>query len=117
MAAWFEANGYTVKRLPPLIAAGQRIASGQAPVIRSPASDTSYFIRPGVDPEYQKICLEAAAARDAHQLYWFINGEWVGTALPGQRLFIPPRAGTYRVVCQDDQGRSAEVRMVVEDDR
>lgn len=113
VAAWMEGNGYPVDRIPPLLPDWQQILPGQPPVIRSPSADYEYQIREGIDPKYQKICLEAAAANDVHKLYWFIDGKLVGTTTPGEKLFCLPESGKHRVVCQDDQGRSVEVILVI----
>ncbi|HEY8345184.1 MAG TPA: hypothetical protein VIL66_08360 [Bacillota bacterium] len=71
---------------------------------------SSYQLRPGAPREYQKICLEATAGNDVHKLYWFIDGEFLGSVAPGERLFYLSEPGVHRVICQDDQGRSAEVK-------
>lgn len=113
IAAWMEANGYPVERIPPLIPDWQRLQPGQAPIIRSPSENYTYQLREGIALEFQKICLEAAAANDVHQLYWFIDGKLVGTVQPGEKLFYLPVPGKHRLVCQDDQGRSSEMRLVI----
>ncbi|NLY74183.1 MAG: penicillin-binding protein 1C [Firmicutes bacterium] len=115
IAAWREANGYPVERIPPLIPEWQRLQPGQAPVIRSPSENYVYHLREGIALEFQKICLEAAAANDVHKLYWFVDGKLLGVVAPGERLFYMPEVGGHRVVCQDDQGRSAEMRLVIEE--
>ncbi len=113
IAAWMEANGYPVERIPPLIPDWQRLQPGQAPIIRSPSENYVYHLREGIAAEFQKICLEAAAANDVHKLYWFIDGKLLGTVYPGEKLFYMPVPGRHRLVCQDDQGRSSELRLVV----
>ena len=113
IAAWREANGYPVERIPSLIPDWQRLQPGQAPIIRSPSENYVYQLREGIAKEFQKICLEAAAANDVHKLYWFIDGKLLGTVYPGEKLFYIPVPGNHRLVCQDDQGRSAEMRLVV----
>lgn len=113
IASWLEKNGRPIDKLPPLLRDWQRLRPGRVPVIHSPSPDYVYQLRPGAPREYQKICLEAAAGNDVHKLYWFIDGEFLGSAAPGERLFYLPEPGVHRVVCQDDQGRSAEVKMVI----
>jgi penicillin-binding protein 1C len=113
VASWMEENGYPVERLPALIPEWQQLLPGQAPVIRSPSGNYRYQIREGIAGEYQKICLEAAAASDVQKLYWFVDGKLVGTALPGEKLFILPKIGVHKIVCQDDQGRSSEVKLMI----
>jgi penicillin-binding protein 1C len=113
VAAWLEGNGAPVERIPGLLPEWQQLLPGQAPVIRSPSSNYVYQLREGVSEAYQKICLEAAAANDVHKLYWFVDGKLAGTVRPGAKLFYPPVAGEHQVVCQDDQGRSSRVKLVI----
>ncbi len=113
VAAWLTNNGQPIEELPALIPEWQGLLSGQPPVIHSPAADHQYQIREGITSEYQKIALEAAASNEVHQLYWFVDGKLFGIAKPGERLFYPPLPGTHRVVCQDDQGRSSVVQLVI----
>lgn len=115
IAAWREANGYPVERIPPLIPDWQQLQPGQAPIIRSPSENYIYQIREGIAPEFQKICFEAAAANDVHNLYWFVDGKLVGTVAPGEKIFYLPVPGNHRLVCQDDQGRSAELKLKISD--
>ena len=110
--AWLEANGQPVEKL--------RLC---CPVARStgrrpgglPSPDYVYQIRRGIPLEYQKICLEAAAGNDVQRLYWFIDGELYGHTKPGERLFYLPKPGRHRVICQDDRGRSTEVKLEISD--
>ncbi len=113
IASWLEMNGQPVEKLPPLLPDWQKLIPGGAPVVRSPSPDYIYQIRLGVPTEYQKICLEAASSNDVHKLYWFIDGELLGTTKPGERLFYSPKTGEHQVICQDDRGRSTEVKMVI----
>lgn len=114
IASWLEKNGFPIERIPSFSPEWQKYLGGGAPVIRSPSSDWVYRIREGIPEEFQKICLEAAASNDVQRLYWFIDGRLVGETAPGRRLFILPAPGQHRVVCQDERGRSAETRLVVE---
>jgi penicillin-binding protein 1C len=113
VAAWLEGNGTPTEPIPQLLPEWQKFLPGGAPVIRSPSANYLYQLREGIDPKYQKICLEAAASNDVHKLYWFVDGKLTGTARPGEKLFYPPVIGEHRVVCQDDQGRSAKVKLTV----
>lgn len=115
VAAWMEGNGTPPEAIPELLPEWQQVLPGQAPVIRSPAANFQYQLREGIASEYQKICLEAAAPNDVHKLYWFVDGKLVGTVRPGEKLFYPPEVGEHWVVCQDDQGRSTKVKLVVKD--
>jgi penicillin-binding protein 1C len=115
VASWFERNGRFIDRLPPLLPEWQQVTPGQIPVIRSPLANYEYQLRGGVALEYQKICLDAAAANDVRKLYWFIDGILFGTVAPGDKLFYIPKAGRHQLVCQDDQGRSSKVLLIIKD--
>ena len=109
-----EASGSPPERIPQLLPGWQGLLPGASPVIRSPSQDCQYRLREGIDRTYQKICLEASAGSDVHRLYWFIDGELLGTVKPGERLFYLPVPGRHRLVCQDDFGRSTEMPLVIE---
>ena len=113
VASWLSSNGQPVNELPALIPDWQGVIAGQPPLIHSPASDYQYQLREGITSDYQKISLEAAASNEVRKLYWFVDGKLFGTAKPGERLFYPPLPGVHQVVCQDDQGRSSAVKLVV----
>jgi penicillin-binding protein 1C len=115
VAAWLVGNGTPAEPIPALMPEWQQVMPGQAPVIRSPSANYFYQLRAGISPEYQKICLEAAASNDVHKLYWFVDGKLTGTVRPGEKLFYPPKIGKHWVVCQDDQGRSSKVKLIVKD--
>ena len=115
IASWFERNGRTIDRLPPLLPEWQQVVSGQAPVIRSPLANYEYQLRPGIALEFQKICLDAAATNDVQKLYWFVDGIFFGTVAPGGKLFYLPKVGRHQLVCQDDQGRSSKVNLIIKD--
>ena len=114
VASWYESIGQPVDRLPPLLPECQDLIPGAPPVIRSPSENCTYRLREGIDPEYQKICLEASAGSEVRKLYWFLDGVLVASVKPGERAFILPKVGEHRLVCQDDLGRTAEMELVVE---
>lgn len=114
VGSWMEASGSPPERIPQLLPGWQGLLPGASPVIRSPSQDCQYRLREGIDRTYQKICLEASAGSDVHRLYWFIDGELLGTVKPGERLFYLPVPGRHRLVCQDDFGRSTEMPLVIE---
>lgn len=114
-AKWLEANGQVVLRFASESTAYRppSPAAGTAPRIVSPAAGQEYRIRGDVPVKYQKVALDATA-EDATVLYWFIDGELVGSGPPGQKVFYVPSPGRHVVVCQDDRGRSTKIEFTVQ---
>lgn len=113
-AAWLEAGGEIVLSLfSSREAAVLPDSSTAGPRIVSPVENQVYKMKGNTPMEYQTIALDVEGA-DTAVLYWFIDGELVGTSPPGQKIFYAPSPGRHVVVCRDDQGRSAKVEFTVE---
>jgi penicillin-binding protein 1C len=109
--AWYRAQAVPVQAPPPLHASCTRAPAQDGLTITSPAEGASYLIdrkRP------RKLSLEAHVPADAQKLYWFANGQFLGSVPPGQPLFWQPQAGPLLLEAQDDRGRRAQVRCTVE---
>ena len=64
---------------------------------------------------YQQIPLVAHLGTSAERLYWYQDGVLIATAAPDTKLFLPPQAGTHRlVVVVDNAGRSDSITYRVE---
>lgn len=113
VASWMAATGATGYRPPPLDSRFAQKISGDPPRIVSPIRGREYELRPGVAPDQQKLALVAEAGSGVRQLYWFIDGEFVGSAAPGEAVFYTPAPGTHELVCQDELGRTARLSFVV----
>lgn len=113
VASWMAATGATGYRPPPLDPRFAQKISGDPPRIVSPIRGREYELRPGVAPDQQKLALVAEAGSGVRQLYWFIDGEFVGSAAPGEAVFYTPAPGTHELVCQDELGRTARLSFVV----
>jgi len=61
---------------------------------------------PGLDPEEQRVPLEAQAADGRQTLYWFVDGEWIGEAPASERIWWVPTPGEHQIVVQDARGGS-----------
>lgn len=113
IATWMRQNGYQVYQLPPLSSKYQQQIVGQAPIINSPAKNVIYYLRPGVAVEYQKIVFQASVSNDVSKIYWFIDGQIVGSVKPGEKLFYIPEVGEHQLICQDDLGRMSKIKLVI----
>ena len=63
--------------------------------ILRPVEGSIYAIDPSLPRAQQALALEAAAGADP--VRWTIDGNPIGTAAAGERIFWPLRAGTHRV--------------------
>lgn len=81
---------------------------GAAPRITSPLRGSAYVMRLAEEGS-GRVVLAATADADAHALYWFVDGAYVGKSAPGDALYWHPEtAGRFRVRAIDDHGRSDE---------
>ena len=90
----------------------QQASAGVAPEITAPLKNLSYSLR--ADELGQKSLDFNANSRSA-RLYWFVNGQFIASAAPGQSVpFLPRKAGEFRVQVFDDEGRSAGRKLTIE---
>jgi penicillin-binding protein 1C len=114
LVAWWRAQGQAVEPLPALAAACGGVPGGAPPRIVSPDGATPYRLRREAPVRFQQIPLLARAGPHSRTLYWYEDGVLVASGPPGGRLFLPPRAGSHRLVLVDDTGRSDSVLFRVE---
>jgi len=58
--------------------------------------------------------LVAHLGTSAERLYWYQDGVLIATGAPDTKLFLPPQAGTHRLVVVDNAGRSDSIIYRVE---
>ncbi len=108
-----ERNGYPLDQIPPLLPVSQRMMAGKGPVIRSPDAACEYRLRQGVNPEHQKILLDASVENSVNKVFWFLDGRLVWSGDPEEKTFVYPEIGEHTLVCQDDHGRSTSMKLVI----
>lgn len=110
---WLRDQDRAVPEPPELLTGCSRGGQRKAPVIVSPAPGQVALLAHGVPPERQEIPLEADGASEG-KLSWFVDGRFIGSAPPDDRLWWTPCVGRHEVVVTDDAGlvaqRSFEVR-------
>lgn len=106
-ATWLAENGFAVPVLPEHNPLCTGTIAGNAPIILSPAEDTTYYIRAGVPLENQKIRLSASASNRTQNLFWFLDGELIFKGKAGEAYWLTPVKGQYMLTCVDAEGRSA----------
>lgn len=81
---------------------------GEAPRIASPMRSVSYTLRRSAPQEV--IALDASAAADVRNLFWFDGSALIGSRLVAEGAFPwrPAAAGVHLIRIVDDHGRSAE---------
>ena len=112
VAAFREAQGLPVRRLPPHNPACQRTrdAAERAPTITSPAANTEYVLDRHEHPQLLLSCTTDAEVR---QVYWYVNDQFLRAAPATERVFFRPTPGPLKISCADDHGRNVDVRMLV----
>lgn len=106
-ATWLAENGFAVPVLPEHNPLCTGTIAGSAPIILSPAKDTTYYIRAGVPLENQKIRLSASASNRTQNLFWFLDGALIYKGNAGKEYWLTPVKGQHVLTCVDAEGRSA----------
>ena len=106
-ATWLAENGFAVPVLPEHNPLCTGTIAGNAPIILSPADNTTYYIRTGVPLENQKIRLSASVSNRTQNLFWFLDGELIFTGKAGKEYWLTPVKGQHVLTCVDAEGRSA----------
>ena len=106
-ATWLAENGFAVPVLPEHNPLCTGTIAGNAPIILSPAEDTTYYIRAGVPLGNQKIRLSASATNRTQNLFWFLDGELIFKGKAGEEYWLTPVKGQHVLTCVDAEGRSA----------
>ncbi|MGM0555302.1 MAG: penicillin-binding protein 1C [Myxococcota bacterium] len=83
------------------------------PRISSPPANQTLVMRPGVDAAEQKIPLEAQVGRGVGELSWFVDGEFLGRAPVGDRIWWTPAPGEHEIVVMAADGGAASRKLVV----
>ena len=106
-ATWLAENGFAVPVLPEHNPLCTGTIAGNAPIILSPADNTTYYIRTGVPLENQKIRLSASVSNRTQNLFWFLDGELIFKGKAGEEYWLTPVKGQHVLTCVDADGRSA----------
>ncbi|MCZ6678846.1 MAG: penicillin-binding protein 1C [Candidatus Poribacteria bacterium] len=113
IATWLKRNGFAIQPIPPHNPDCSGVVAGHGPIIRSPSKDSEYHIRAGVPLAYQKILLEASVSNRTKQIFWFVDGALIFRGDSTEPVFLTPVAGTHRLTCVDDEGRSTTRTLVI----
>jgi penicillin-binding protein 1C len=64
-------------------------------------------------PEDPQLLLACHAAVGVKTVYWYVNDRFLAAAEPQHRVFFTPEAGTIKISCSDDQGRTSHIIITV----
>jgi len=98
---------------PPPLADGCTPTSNQPPRIQTPKPNAIALLIPGLPADRQEIPLEATSDTKNSRLDWFVDGEWLGSSLPTERLWWTPTTGHHEVVVMDESGRADRIQLEV----
>jgi len=113
VATWMERNGYALDKVPPLMPSSHGVMSGKGPVVRSPDRECKYYVRKGINSEYQKILLDASVDNSVRKIFWFLDNKLIWSGSPEEKVFIYPEIGEHILVCQDDHARATSMKLVI----
>lgn len=92
---------------PPPFAPGCAPATeSRPPHITSPASNQTLVLLPGLPPDRQEFPLAAEVAGGSGRLSWFVDGRYLGSFDPGERVWWTPSPGRHDVVVTAEDGLS-----------
>lgn len=92
---------------PPAFAPGCAPATeSRPPRITSPASGQTLVLLPGLPADRQEVPLAAEAAGGSGRLSWFVDGRYLGTFDPGERVWWTPSPGRHDIVVTAEDGLS-----------
>lgn len=100
-------------RIPPLMEGCDPVGSERPPHIVSPPAGHELVLIPGLRPDEQEVPLEAEASQSGRNVSWFVNGEFIASAAPHQRVWWTPSPGQHEVVVMDESGRASKREIVV----
>jgi penicillin-binding protein 1C len=91
----------------PEYASGCQPEVGQRPQIVEPSAGQISILIPGIPAERQDLILLAKASGAGGRLSWFVDGQFIATALATDPVRWTPVVGTHEIVVTDEAGRSS----------
>jgi penicillin-binding protein 1C len=85
---------------------------GFAPIIFSPMSETEYLMSPG-ETMFNNLPLKATVDGDVHEIYWFVDNQFIGRSDPQETQFWSLQPGTFEISVVDDKGRSTSMKVKI----
>lgn len=108
--AWLDEERIPYAAAPPHNPDCEKLTDSQGPEIVSPLANGEYLLN---ELEPEPIALRCLATSGVKQVFWSVNDRLVKKCSPQQTVFYLPEEGRIKISCTDDQGRNADVRIVV----
>jgi penicillin-binding protein 1C len=106
-------SGHSVDVIPPWAERAGRTEEKNKMEILYPPAGLKMFIPRDIGGHYEKIVLQAQHQIPATQLFWFLNGKFVGKTKEIHKLAVDLSPGEYTLTVQDKDGFSREVSFFV----
>ena len=74
-----------------------------------PTPGSRLFIPRDLDGRYQQVVFEAAHSRQDAQLFWYLDGRFLGTTKGTHKVPVDLPAGPHRLSVEDEEGRTADL--------
>ncbi len=107
LIAYFKRMNIPFEKPPPHNNKCSRVAKDSEPIIEFPVNGQEYFIEKDAG---QKIRLSAITGSDVSMLHWYIDDKFLLGSNPDSTVFFEPeKSGKYKISCNDDKGRNADI--------
>ncbi|HTB06055.1 MAG TPA: penicillin-binding protein 1C, partial [Bacteroidia bacterium] len=110
MISYFELYHIPYKKVPEHNPECPRVYQDKSLAIQSPVNGMEYIL---MKNESHKIMLKCNAMNDVSIIYWYVNDHYLGKSKPEESMFFTPDAGSVKISCTDDKGRTANVKISV----
>jgi penicillin-binding protein 1C len=74
-----------------------------------PAPGSRLFVPRDLDGRFQQVVFEAAHGRQDAQLFWYLDGNLLGTTRGTHKISLDLAAGAHRLSVEDEEGRTADL--------
>jgi len=106
LISWYSEMQIPYEAVPPHNPQCLAIHQGDAPLVTSLTDGAEYLLIYG---RKQQLMLSCNAENGVSKVYWYLNNRFYKAALPTEKIFFTPEAGTCKISCSDDRGRNRDL--------
>lgn len=103
---WMESERIPYDKIPQHNIACSKALVNEKLTIATPKQGQTYLLE---KENSEGIPFRSITPSDAQQVYWYLNGKFIGYALARESFFYTPPIGRSTVYCVDEKGRSSQV--------